>query len=697
MDTLQKIRSRKIIHNVSIRYKHRIARKILIARKEMIDTKLLKKSNVACNSEVSSSTSRCTRQKCQHMEFLYGSSPNSCNSIAESEKEDQYDDIEDSSILGEGNFEKQLASVFLKTRINHVQAKEILKLLRTHSCFSQIHLDPRTVMRTPRTPCHIDDVAGGQYLHIGFEKGIKSILQNTPFNMIPDNLEIDFHIDGASLDSANRIQLYPIQIRIANIHGSKPEIVGVWKGSSKPTNPTEFLNPFVDDVLNVKKNGGISFHGKQITFNIRCFIADAVARAFVLGHQSHKSKVPCSKCWVVGESVRQGVIVYCGVDHKLRTKEEYDIYLDGEHHKEGTSSISRLSMDLVKQTVFDYMHLVCLGIMEKICLAVIDGKYASSAKLSPASIRILSSRLELAKQFCPREFARKPINITKHRSFKATEYRQILLYTGPVIFLELLNEAMYLHFLLLHSAMRILVDTVSCRDVVLIDKAEMMLKIFVKRAPELYGVEFVSFNVHGLLHLSNDVRNYGSLDSFSAFPYENNMSYFKRICRKPNHHLQQINNRRSEEETFYNHYIVPSTNVIKVSGMHKNGPIPETGTRYYSQYRNIFCKEFFLSLNGKDDTVILQNRSICIIQNIIKTGNEYQFVVKCFQTVDNFFRTLVESSQVGMFHCSKLGDELIVISFDEVIAKCFKFPLHGISQNLHSSDYVVATMLSCFN
>jgi len=71
-------------------------------------------------------------------------------------------------------------------------------------------------------------------------------------------------------------------------------------------------------------------------------------------------------------------------------------------------------MNTVKQTVFDYMHLVCLGLlMEKILLAIIDGKHASCAKLSPASIKALSNRLELIKQFCLKEFARQPINIAK--------------------------------------------------------------------------------------------------------------------------------------------------------------------------------------------------------------------------------------------------------------------------------------------
>ena len=57
-------------------------------------------------------------------------------------------------------------------------------------------------------------------LHFDFEERIRSILEITPLNIISNNLEIDFHIDGVSLYIASHVQLYSM-IRIANIHQSK--------------------------------------------------------------------------------------------------------------------------------------------------------------------------------------------------------------------------------------------------------------------------------------------------------------------------------------------------------------------------------------------------------------------------------------------------------------------------------------------
>jgi len=51
-----------------------------------------------------------------------------------------------------------------------------------------------------------------------------------------------------------------------------------------------------------------------------------------------------------------------------------------------------------------------------------------------------------------------------------------------------------------------------------------------------------------LLHLVEDVSRFGPLDSHSAFPYENNMMYFRKLCRKPHLQLEQIARRRTEED-----------------------------------------------------------------------------------------------------------------------------------------------------
>lgn len=102
-----------------------------------------------------------------------------------------------------------------------------------------------------------------------------------------------------------------------------------------------------------------------------------------------------------------------------------------------------------------------------------------------------------------------------------------MLYTGPIVTYGLLNKQLYTHFLFLHAAIRVLVSKSPSRQY--LNFVELALQKFVLRSGNLYGSTFNSYNVHGLLHLTN-VRRLGALDSFSAFPYENNMRIFRKYC-----------------------------------------------------------------------------------------------------------------------------------------------------------------------
>ncbi|XP_076659871.1 uncharacterized protein LOC143363156 [Halictus rubicundus] len=200
-----------------------------------------------------------------------------------------------------------------------------------------------------------------------------------------------------------------------------------------------------------------------------------------------------------------------------------------------------MPIGMVSQVPFEYMHLVCLGVIKKLLSAWVCGKYSPFSKLSSRQIFTISERMRRINKYCPSEFARRPRSIDLFSKFKAIEFRQFLLYTGPVVTYGVLKDNVYRHFLFLHSAIRIMVSQVFVSKYLKI--AEGALQQFVRRCEKFYGPTFNSYNVHGLLHLAADVRRFGTLDSFSAFPYESNMSIFRKYCRKPGQPLQQFSNR----------------------------------------------------------------------------------------------------------------------------------------------------------
>lgn len=74
------------------------------------------------------------------------------------------------------------------------------------------------------------------------------------------------------------------------------------------------------------------------------------------------------------------------------------------------------------------------------------------------------------------------------------------------------------------------------------DYAESLLKKYVEVSASLYGPQYVTFNVHSLVHLANDTRRHGCSDEISVFPFENKLKILKNLLRESGRLLQQIVN-----------------------------------------------------------------------------------------------------------------------------------------------------------
>lgn len=123
--------------------------------------------------------------------------------------------------------------------------------------------------------------------------------------------------------------------------------------------------------------------------------------------------------------------------------------------------------------------------------------------------------------------------------------------------------------MLLQLAIKLLVNKDVCKSTVLY--AGKLLKKFVKMGERILGPQFVVFNIHNLVHLSNDVMRHGSLDAFSAFPFENKLQKLKNLLRKSGKALEQIVRRLSELENAK--FLSPLNNVtmrgkIELFGKH---------------------------------------------------------------------------------------------------------------------------------
>lgn len=201
------------------------------------------------------------------------------------------------------------------------------------------------------------------------------------------------------------------------------------------------------------------------------------------------------------------------------------------------SPLLALNVGLVSLFPIDYMHCVCLGVMKNLIMSWIHGHL--KVRLNSRSVNIISERLLNMKAFIPCEFNRKPRYLYELARWKATELRTFLLYAGPCVLKNIVDEAVYKHFVLFHIGISILASARNISSVGT-NLAREMLDIFVKHSKNIYGRDFLVYNVHILSHLTDDVEVFSPLDSFSTFPFENYLGQIKSFIRSSKKPLEQI-------------------------------------------------------------------------------------------------------------------------------------------------------------
>lgn len=115
------------------------------------------------------------------------------------------------------------------------------------------------------------------------------------------------------------------------------------------------------------------------------------------------------------------------------------------HNHKGTTPFCDLPIDMVK--TIDYMHQLCLGVMKKLILLWMHG--AREVRISVQQIEEISERMVELKSCVPRCFARKPRKLSEVNLWKATEYRQFLLYiysTGKIVLRSILRQDLFEHY-----------------------------------------------------------------------------------------------------------------------------------------------------------------------------------------------------------------------------------------------------------
>jgi hypothetical protein len=409
--------------------------------------------------------------------------------------------------------------------VSQTAVSRLLTILRPH--FPMLPLDARTLLRAESIVMERRQFSGGEFAYLGLAYALEQCLANTSTDT--NDLLLNFNVDGIPLCKSSNSQFWPILVSISNPR-SAPAAVAIFRGPKKPS-LDEFVSIFANEVSSALEDG-ISLNGKVYSIKIGAFCCDAPARAFIKGVKPYNSYDGCDFCVQSGSF--HGRVVFDEMTSTLRRDSHFHLYEDHIQKQSPLCNISGIKM--ISNFPIDYMHLVLLGVVRKMLNFWLSGPL--HCRLPSRKVSQISQRLLAITALFPSCFSRRPRALDCLKLWKSTELRAFLLYSGPAVLHSIIPDDIYKHFISLSVAIRLL--CCKKRQCHYVDFCARVLHDFVYQGSLLYGKEFLTYNVHGLLHIAEQTKLHGVLDNFSCFEFESFLGKLKRMLRSPKSELKQV-------------------------------------------------------------------------------------------------------------------------------------------------------------
>ena len=560
----------------------------------------------------------------------------------------------------------EVRSWALSTNIPHQHLGQLLAILRQY--FPNLPKDPRTLLKTPDV-YDIKEMVGGFYYHFGIEKTVKQkLMEHQGINILDQIVTLQLNIDGLPLFKSSSMQFWPILGILDDFPTKEPFVIGLYSGTQKPGDLSAYLEDFVTEMGHLNENG-LVFENETYHVRISSVICDTPARAFVKAVKAFNGFSGCDKCTQPGVRL-EGRTIFPVINFNPRTDESFVAREDARHQcRPYRSPFLQCEIGMVSQFPVDYMHCVCLGVVKKLLSIWIKGPLPH--KLGANMVKRISDTLVGFQEFIPKEFSRKPRPLTEIERWKATEFRQFLLYSGPVALKNILSEAAYAHFLSLFVAIHILVSPRLSQTHTVY--AENLLKQFVEQFGIIYGREMLIYNVHALIHLPADVRKLGCLDNYSSFPYENFLGQLKRLVRKPSCPLQQVIRRVVERQGVQKEAVDEGEPLLKRE--HYLGPVP-LQLQNCQQYKEVCFGGHCISVYRGNNCICYDDK-VGIVVNIVKAqepGAGVSLICRRFRCNGDFFQYPLSSHRIGVKRVSNLTQNLYTVPIQNLQSKCVLLP-----------------------
>ncbi|KAJ8030886.1 hypothetical protein HOLleu_27427 [Holothuria leucospilota] len=429
---------------------------------------------------------------------------------------------------GRDTFEEGIRDWANKFEMKANALDQLLKFLKDNG-HPNLPTCSRTLLKTPRE-VNVKSVSDMEYFHFGLMFMLEKVLEKYPEAQLhgKEELSLALNVDGLPLFKSTNASVWPVLCCIDNLSPTVVFPVSIAVGKSKPSN-NNFLQDTISD-LNALISQGFCHRGQMLQISLKSIICDAPARAMVKCIKLYSGYYGCDKCSQKGLYLgRMTYPISQSKDLVPRTDFSFRNEENPNHHTGISPLIDLANLNMVDDFPVDYMHSVCLGVTRRLLLIWLRGPRGPH-RLSASQAKQISDNLKSLSCHVPQDFARKPRGLLEIDRWKATEFRQFLLYTGQLVLKPILSVNCYKHFMALSVAVCILVSPTLVQKYS--EYAQNLLEYFVITGAEMYGPEFLVYNVHSLVHLPDQAQKFGSLDNCAAWQFENYMQKIKRKVRK---------------------------------------------------------------------------------------------------------------------------------------------------------------------
>lgn len=287
-------------------------------------------------------------------------------------------------------------------------------------------------------------------------------------------LSLMINTDGVSLKKSSTASFWPLQI-ICNFlppgmrFRNENILVAAFYYNNKKPDMKKFFGPFAAE-MQVLETDGFIMNDQYFQPVITHAVLDLPAKAAFQNMIQYNGYDACGYCFNHGENTNRGVRYTFTPDAEMRTHESFVIAMQNISQSQSSTenmvqygikgisaAIAFEHFDMAKSFGIDYMHCVLIGVTKKMLALWLDSSLKYKWSINNKNQNTLDQRICQIKP-C-RFISRLPRSLKERKTYKASEYRSLLLYYLPVCLRGILKPKYLNHFNLLSTSIYKLLRT----------------------------------------------------------------------------------------------------------------------------------------------------------------------------------------------------------------------------------------------